>query len=65
MWIPSGTWRLNERHYGGLTGLNKAETAAQARRAAGPDLAPQLRHPAAGFHSRRPGQPFCGRATPP
>jgi len=21
-------WRLNERHYGGLTGLNKAETAA-------------------------------------
>uniref|UniRef100_A0A2K6U7A2 Phosphoglycerate mutase 1 n=1 Tax=Saimiri boliviensis boliviensis TaxID=39432 RepID=A0A2K6U7A2_SAIBB len=23
------TWRLNERHYGGLIGLNKAETAAQ------------------------------------
>ena len=23
----SKTWRLNERHYGGLTGLNKAETA--------------------------------------
>ena len=22
-------WRLNERHYGGLTGLNKAETAAE------------------------------------
>jgi 2,3-bisphosphoglycerate-dependent phosphoglycerate mutase len=22
-------WRLNERHYGGLTGLNKAETAKQ------------------------------------
>ena len=22
-------WRLNERHYGGLTGLNKAQTAAQ------------------------------------
>ena len=22
-------WRLNERHYGGLTGLNKTETAAQ------------------------------------
>lgn len=21
-----GNWRLNERHYGGLTGLNKAET---------------------------------------
>lgn len=23
------SWRLNERHYGGLTGLNKAETAAK------------------------------------
>lgn len=23
------TWRLNERHYGGLTGLDKAETAAR------------------------------------
>lgn len=23
------TWRLNERHYGGLTGLDKAETAAK------------------------------------
>ena len=30
MWIPvHRTWRLNERHYGGLQGLNKAETAAQ------------------------------------
>lgn len=28
-WIPvRRSWRLNERHYGGLTGLNKAETAA-------------------------------------
>ena len=27
-WIPvTNDWRLNERHYGGLTGLNKAETA--------------------------------------
>ncbi len=27
-WIPvENHWRLNERHYGGLTGLNKAETA--------------------------------------
>src|SRR5688572_32923203 len=26
-WIPvEKCWRLNERHYGGLTGLNKAET---------------------------------------
>lgn len=30
MWIPvHHSWRLNERHYGGLQGLNKAETAAQ------------------------------------
>ena len=28
MWLPvSRTWRLNERHYGALQGLNKAETA--------------------------------------
>ncbi len=30
MWIPVVRhWRLNERHYGALQGLNKAETAAQ------------------------------------
>ncbi|MBS1795895.1 MAG: 2,3-diphosphoglycerate-dependent phosphoglycerate mutase [Acidobacteria bacterium] len=30
MWIPeTKSWRLNERHYGGLQGLNKAETAAE------------------------------------
>jgi len=30
MWIPvSKSWRLNERHYGALQGLNKAETAAK------------------------------------
>ncbi len=23
------SWRLNERHYGALTGLNKSETAAK------------------------------------
>jgi 2,3-bisphosphoglycerate-dependent phosphoglycerate mutase len=29
MWLPTKMdWRLNERHYGALTGLNKAETAA-------------------------------------
>ena len=28
LWIPHyKTWRLNERHYGALQGLNKAETA--------------------------------------
>ncbi len=30
MWVPIHlTWRLNERHYGALQGLNKAETAAR------------------------------------
>ncbi|MFN3990189.1 MAG: 2,3-diphosphoglycerate-dependent phosphoglycerate mutase [Erythrobacter sp.] len=30
LWIPViKDWRLNERHYGGLTGLDKAETAAR------------------------------------
>lgn len=30
MWIPVQiSWRLNERHYGALQGLNKAETAAK------------------------------------
>jgi len=29
-WLPvAKSWRLNERHYGGLQGLNKAETAAK------------------------------------
>jgi 2,3-bisphosphoglycerate-dependent phosphoglycerate mutase len=30
MWLPqTASWRLNERHYGALQGLNKAETAAK------------------------------------
>lgn len=30
LWLPvEKTWRLNERHYGALQGLNKAETAAK------------------------------------
>ena len=30
LWLPvERSWRLNERHYGGLQGLNKAETAAR------------------------------------
>ncbi|MBN2107812.1 MAG: 2,3-diphosphoglycerate-dependent phosphoglycerate mutase [Deltaproteobacteria bacterium] len=33
MWLPvEHSWRLNERHYGALQGLNKAETAAQQGR---------------------------------
>src|SRR5207342_3244183 len=30
LWVPvTKHWRLNERHYGALQGLNKAETAAK------------------------------------
>lgn len=30
VWLPvEKNWQLNERHYGGLTGLDKAETAAK------------------------------------
>lgn len=30
MWLPvNSSWRLNERHYGALQGLNKTETAAK------------------------------------
>lgn len=30
LWLPvTKEWRFNERHYGGLTGLDKAETAAR------------------------------------
>ena len=30
LWVPEiKSWKLNERHYGGLTGLDKAETAAK------------------------------------
>ena len=30
MWLPvERSWKLNERHYGALQGLNKAETAAK------------------------------------
>lgn len=30
LWVPTEkTWRLNERHYGGLTGKNKAEAAEE------------------------------------
>ena len=41
MWLPvEKTWRLNERHYGSLQGLNKAETAHEY----GEDLVSQWRH---------------------
>ncbi len=54
MWIPvHHSWRLNERHYGALQGLNKAETAAKFGEAQVLDLAPQLRHAAARARARR------------
>ena len=38
VWIPvQREWRLNERHYGSLQGLNKAETAKKYGNARGPD----------------------------
>ena len=65
LWLPvERSWRLNERHYGALQGLNKAETAAKHGEDAGEDLAPRVRHPAAA--ARRPttsGIPRAIRAT--
>ena len=55
LWIPvTKSWKLNERHYGALQGLNKAETVGEARRGADQNLAPQLRHSAAAADHRRP-----------
>jgi 2,3-bisphosphoglycerate-dependent phosphoglycerate mutase len=59
MWLPvEKCWRLNERHYGALEGLNKAETAQEF----GENLVSQWRHSYAGrppaidrFDSRFPG----------
>ena len=53
-WIPvHRSWRLNERHYGALQGLNKAETAEKFGEDAGEDLAAELRHSAAGADAGR------------
>ncbi len=44
MWIPvERSWRLNERHYGALQGLNKAQTVAQHGEAQVKIMAAQLR----------------------
>jgi len=60
MWIPvKRSWRLNERHYGALQGLNKAETSAEHgeeqvhiwRRSY--DIAPPPLDPADERHPRR------------
>ena len=54
MWVPVvKSWRLNERHYGALQGLNKAETAAKHGDDTGQDLASQLRHSAAAVDAGR------------
>ena len=43
MWIPVvRSWRLNERMYGDLQGLNKAETAEKFGPGTGARLAPEL-----------------------
>jgi len=53
-WIPvRKEWRLNERHYGALQGLNKAETARKFGRGAGAHLAAELRHKTAGAQPGR------------
>ena len=70
MWLPVvNDWRLNERHYGALQGLNKAETAQAVRRRAGAGLAPQLRHAAAGARAGRSAHASAAtratRSSPP
>ncbi len=57
MWIPvANSWRLNERHYGALQGLNKAEMAAKFGEAQVQRLAAELRRAAAAARGRRPAQ---------
>ncbi len=61
MWIPViRSWRLNERMYGDLQGLNKAQTAEKFGDDAGAGLAAQLRHPAPGAQARRQARPGHG-----
>ena len=72
LWIPViKDWRLNERHYGALQGLNKAETAAKHGEAQvkiwrrsydipPPPLTPDdPRHPRAIRATRGSPQPSC------
>ena len=55
LWLPEEKdWRLNERHYGGLTGLDKAETAAKHGDEQVQDLAPLVRRAAAAARAGRP-----------
>ena len=62
-WIPvRRDWRLNERHYGDLTGRNKGETRKRVRRRAVPGVAAQLRRAAAADRGGQPVQPERRRA---
>ena len=60
MWIPvHRSWRLNERHYGALQGLNKSETAEKFGEDQVKIWRRSLRHSAAGAgkaDERYPGQ---------
>ena len=62
-WLPvERNWRLNERHYGSLQGLDKKETTAAARGRPGVRLAAELRRAAAARRARQPGAP--GQRSP-
>ena len=57
-WIPvRRSWRLNERHYGALQGLDKAATRDKYGDEQFMLLAPQLRHPAAADRVRQRVRP--------
>ena len=48
LWLPVVRhWRLNERHYGALQGLEQGRDGRPARGEAGGGVAPLVRHPAA------------------
>ena len=54
MWIPvHNSWRLNERHYGALQGLNKVAMVDRFGAQQVQTLAPQLRRPSTGAGTRR------------
>ena len=56
-WLPvRRSWRLNERHYGDLTGKDKKETADAFGAEQVHALAAQLRRPAAAAARRRPAR---------
>ena len=65
-WIPvRRDWRLNERHYGDLTGREQGGDGGALRRRAGEGVAAQLRRPAAADRRRQRVQPQRRRALPP